>query len=113
MAAKLPGLPGVHPLGMPPIPPLGDAVRNPGRHHVDDSRHVARVFLSRRQMKNLVRCPRNSSAYGVWLDPTVRDVEPLQTLLMPDPADEMTAYPISTRVNKPAYDAPECIIPLT
>jgi putative SOS response-associated peptidase YedK len=49
----------------------------------------------------------------VWLDPTVRDVEPLQTLLMPDPADEMTAYPISTRVNKPAYDAPECIIPLT
>ena len=52
-----------------------------------------------------------SSAYNVWLDPTVRDVEPLQALLMPYPAEEMIAYPVSTRVNNPAYDSPECIAP--
>ena len=51
-------------------------------------------------------------AYTVWLNPALRDVEPLQTLLTPYPADEMTAYPISTRVNNPANDTPECIAPL-
>jgi putative SOS response-associated peptidase YedK len=53
-----------------------------------------------------------SSAYSVWLDPTVRDVEPLQALLTPYPAAEMIAYPVSTRVNTPAYDSPECIAAL-
>ena len=46
MAATRPGVPGVHAPGRPPMPPLGDATRNPGRHHPSDSRHVARVFLS-------------------------------------------------------------------
>ena len=52
-------------------------------------------------------------AYTVWLDPTVRDVECVQALLMPYPADAMTAYPVSTRVNNPATDSPECMAPLT
>ena len=52
-----------------------------------------------------------SSAYSLWLDPTVRDVDPLQALLTPYPAEEMIAYPVSTRVNNPAYDSPECIEP--
>ena len=52
------------------------------------------------------------SAYSVWLDPAMRDVEPVQALLTPYPADEMVAYPVSTRVNNPAYDSPECIAPL-
>jgi len=42
----------------------------------------------------------------------MRDVEPVLGLLMPYPADEMVAYPVSTRVNNPAYDTPECIAPL-
>jgi putative SOS response-associated peptidase YedK len=52
-----------------------------------------------------------SSAYGLWLDPAVRDVEPLQALLTPFPAEEMIAYPVSTRVNNPTYDSPECTEP--
>jgi hypothetical protein len=53
-----------------------------------------------------------SHAHGLWLDPLVRDVDPLQALLVPYPAAEMIAYPVSTRVNSPANDTPECIAPL-
>jgi putative SOS response-associated peptidase YedK len=52
------------------------------------------------------------AAYNVWLDPAMRDVEPVQAPLTPYPADEMVAYPVSTRANNPGYDAPECITPL-
>jgi putative SOS response-associated peptidase YedK len=52
-------------------------------------------------------------AYSVWLDPTTRDAEPLQILLTPYPADAMTAYPVSTRVNNPTYGSPACIEPTT
>jgi putative SOS response-associated peptidase YedK len=51
-------------------------------------------------------------AYNLWLDPTMRDVDPIQSLLTPYPAEEMIAFPVSPRVNNPAYDAPECIAPL-
>jgi putative SOS response-associated peptidase YedK len=36
----------------------------------------------------------------------------LQALLAPYPAAEMALTPVSTRVNSPAYDAPDCIAPL-
>lgn len=51
-------------------------------------------------------------AYGVWLDLALRDVEPVQTLLTPYPAADMITYPVSTRVNNPAYDAPDCVTPI-
>ena len=51
-------------------------------------------------------------AYHLWLDPPVHDVARTHALLTPYPADAMTAYPVSTRVNNPAYDAPECIAPV-
>jgi putative SOS response-associated peptidase YedK len=51
-------------------------------------------------------------AYNVWLDPAMREMEPVQALLTPHPAAEMTVYPVSPRVNNPAYDAPEYIAPL-
>ena len=47
--------------------------------------------------------------YDLWLDSSIQEVERLQPLLHPYPADDMTAYPVSTRVNNPANDAPECI----
>ncbi len=50
-------------------------------------------------------------SYTVWLEPALRDVEPVQALLTPHPAETMLAYPVSTRVNSPANDAPECIVP--
>jgi len=46
--------------------------------------------------------------YDLWLDLSVQEVERLQSLLRPYPAEEMTAFPVSTRVNNPANDSPEC-----
>jgi putative SOS response-associated peptidase YedK len=51
--------------------------------------------------------------YDLWLDPSVHDVEPLQAALRPHPADDMVAYPIGTKVNNPANDSPDLIVPLT
>jgi len=51
------------------------------------------------------------SAYAAWLDPAERAPQDLQRLLSPYPAEEMVAYPVSTLVNSPANDLPECIVP--
>ena len=40
------------------------------------------------------------------------DPDEAAALLDPYPADELTAYPVSTRVNSPAVDAPELIEPV-
>jgi len=52
--------------------------------------------------------PRN---YEVWLDPDTKDASLLTPLLKGHPSDEMEAVPISTRVNNPRFDGPECIEP--
>jgi putative SOS response-associated peptidase YedK len=44
-----------------------------------------------------------------WLDPDVQDPKIVQPLLATYPADKMTAYPVSRMVNRPGFDAPECI----
>jgi putative SOS response-associated peptidase YedK len=43
----------------------------------------------------------------------MRDVESVQALLTPYPAAEMLAYPVTTRVNNPENDSPDCTVPLT
>ncbi len=50
--------------------------------------------------------------YEVWLSPATQDVDRLHPLPRPYPAEEMIAYPVSTRVNNPANDIPDCIEPL-
>jgi putative SOS response-associated peptidase YedK len=50
--------------------------------------------------------------YELWLDPGVVRAELLQPLLVPYPAEEMEAYPVSRRVNSPDNDDPRCIEPL-
>ena len=47
--------------------------------------------------------------YDLWLDPEGTKPEVLQPLLHPYPPEEMTAYPVSTVVNKPVNDSAECI----
>ncbi len=47
--------------------------------------------------------------YARWLDPKNEDVAALQGLLRPYAAEETTAFPISTLVNSPRNDQPECI----
>lgn len=50
-------------------------------------------------------------AYGQWLDPSPRFPIDLQRLLLPFPAAEMEAHPVSTLVNNPANDLPACVTP--
>ena len=50
--------------------------------------------------------------YELWLDPTMREVKVLESLLQPYPEEAMKAYPVSQLVNIPANDDPQCIEPL-
>lgn len=49
--------------------------------------------------------------YDRWLNPRSADLEELEAILQPCPADEITAYPVSRLVNDPANDSPACIDP--
>lgn len=49
------------------------------------------------------------ATWDLWLDPEIQDAIALQSLLVPFPADEMQCYPVSTVVNSPRNDVPECI----
>ena len=51
------------------------------------------------------------AAYEQWLDPAEGSPAQLQPLLRPYPAEEMTAYAVSTLVNSPRNDTPACIVP--
>lgn len=51
----------------------------------------------------------NPNDYERWLDPDVKEPEPLQPLLRPYSTQEMLAYPVSTAVNRPSNDNAECI----
>lgn len=49
--------------------------------------------------------------YAKWLDAAPQTPENLQPLIKPFNADAMSAYPVSTLVNKPANDTPELVVP--
>lgn len=49
--------------------------------------------------------------YDRWLDPTPQTPEKLIRLIKPFPTEGMTAHPVSTLVNKPGNDRPECVVP--
>jgi putative SOS response-associated peptidase YedK len=51
--------------------------------------------------------------YGLWLDGAVQEPERVTPLLRPFPDADMEAYPVSTLVNSPRNDSPECVEPLT
>ena len=51
-------------------------------------------------------------AYAEWLDPAPQKPETLQHLLVPYPAESMTAHPVSTLVNSPSNDRPELLAPI-
>jgi putative SOS response-associated peptidase YedK len=50
--------------------------------------------------------------FDSWLDPEVTSAAELMPLLTPYPADEMRMYPVSTDVNNPRHEGPECVLPL-
>ncbi|HSO12795.1 MAG TPA: SOS response-associated peptidase [Anaerolineales bacterium] len=47
-----------------------------------------------------------------WLDPSPQTPEKLLPLIKPYPADVMSAYAVSTLVNKPDNDSPQLVVPL-
>ena len=49
--------------------------------------------------------------YGRWLDPATSPEE-VQSLLRSFPAEEMDRLPVSTLVNNPRNESPECIEPV-
>jgi putative SOS response-associated peptidase YedK len=49
--------------------------------------------------------------FAQWLDPKNENVPELEALLRPYSPTEMTAFPISTLVNSPRNERPECIVP--
>ncbi len=52
-------------------------------------------------------------AYDLWLDSGEHNPEELNPILMPYPADEMVAFPVSRMVNSPEIDLPKCIEPIS
>jgi putative SOS response-associated peptidase YedK len=52
-----------------------------------------------------------SAEQGLWLDPDAAPTE-LRCLLAPSAPQELEAFPVSTRVNKPDNDDPDIVRPL-
>jgi putative SOS response-associated peptidase YedK len=50
--------------------------------------------------------------YDLWLDPNFHQIDRLQALLQPYPTAQMSAYPVSTIVNSPKNNNPECQQPI-
>ena len=50
-------------------------------------------------------------AEATWLDRSIDDPGTLTELLVPPPAEVMEAYEVSTVVNSPANDTPDCVVP--
>jgi putative SOS response-associated peptidase YedK len=52
------------------------------------------------------------SDYGEWLSNKPLAVDRLHALLVPHPPEPMECYPVSTVVNRPANNDPECVRPV-
>ena len=51
--------------------------------------------------------------YQAWLDPALSDRATLEQILVPYPAAELIAQAVTTRVNNPRNDDPDCLAPAT
>ena len=53
-----------------------------------------------------------SENHDMWINPDITDTENISDFLKPYPSEEMELYEISTFVNNPKNDSPECIEPI-
>jgi putative SOS response-associated peptidase YedK len=51
-------------------------------------------------------------AWDRWLDPSVDDAAALRRLLVPAPAEEFEAFPVSSLVNDVSHEGPDLVVPL-
>ncbi len=49
---------------------------------------------------------------NLWLNPDIHDPDRIQPIIRPCPDSLLTMYPVSTLVNSPTHDSPDCIVPL-
>lgn len=49
---------------------------------------------------------------SIWLDASLSDLKELKKCMKPFPSSEMNAYEVSTLVNSPKNEEPECILPV-
>lgn len=54
----------------------------------------------------------SSSEYDQWLDRDITDPQQLKGIYTPYPADPLQATPISSLINNPRHDSPDCLEPL-
>ena len=52
------------------------------------------------------------SEFDLWLDRSITEAETLQGLYTPFPSESLQAIPVSTAVNNPRHDSPDCLDPL-
>lgn len=52
-------------------------------------------------------------SYDRWLEPSLTDLQTLRELLKPYDSKAMKATPVSSAVNNPINEKPECIAPIT
>lgn len=52
------------------------------------------------------------SDYALWLDPAIEEPERLSPLLRPWAGDDLETLAVSTLVNNPRHESPQCIEPL-
>ena len=53
-----------------------------------------------------------ADSYPAWLQEGENDSILLKSFLKPYPSEEMEAFPVSTAVNNPQNDSPECVLPI-
>ncbi len=85
----------------------------------DDGSEIESCTILTTQPNDMVRPIHNRmpvilepADYGVWLQSDGSNQDELQHLLRPAPEEMLEAYPISTYVNRPQNEGPECIAPL-
>lgn len=52
-----------------------------------------------------------ADALDAWLDPAIDDADTVASMLRPAPAESIVAREVSTRVNNPRHDDPQCVQP--
>lgn len=84
---------------------------------VSRARIAPRILAEKGEANGVLRLPIRErmplivppEKYRLWLDSAEHDEPVLSGILRPYDASEMEAYPVSTFVNNPKQDGPECI----
>ncbi|KMM35913.1 SOS response-associated peptidase [Guptibacillus hwajinpoensis] len=71
-----------------------------GANELMENIHTRMPVILKKEMEDL------------WLDSDVDDVTILENVMQPFPSEEMNAYEVSTLVNSPTNDEPECSVPI-